>query len=54
MKTELLVGLVKANQAGKHFLGPRKNIAHIFKNREPDTVIDIRDLHVGENAFQDY
>ena len=52
LKAELLIGLVKARQAGKHFLRPRKHIAHIMKNRKANAVIKIRHGNVWKTHLQ--
>src|ERR1019366_10234807 len=52
METELLVGLVKAPQAGEHFLWPSKNIAHIVKNRKADVIQKVRHSNVWKTHLQ--
>ncbi len=52
VKTELLVGLVKAYQAGEHFLRPRIDVAHVFKNGEADAVVNERDIDIGKTHFE--
>ena len=52
LKTELLVGLVKTPQAGKHFLRPRKNIAHIFEKRKADAVVKVRHPDIRKTHLQ--
>src|ERR1035437_346446 len=52
METKLLVGLVKAPQAGEHFLRPRKNIAHIVKNRKADVIQKVRHSNVWKTHLQ--
>src|SRR6266478_2730827 len=51
-KTELLVGLVEAPQAGEHFQGLRKHIAHIVKNRKADAVQKVRHSNVWKTHLQ--
>src|SRR5271157_3204953 len=46
LETELLVRLVKAPQAGEHFLWPRKNVSHIVKNRKADAIQKVRHSNV--------
>ena len=52
MEAEILIGLVKAPQAGEHFLGPRKNVAHVFKNRKADAFQNIRQSNVWKTHLQ--
>ena len=52
LKTELLAGLVKAPEAGEHFLWPRKDVAHIVKNRKPDVVLKVRHHNVWKTHLQ--
>src|ERR1017187_8656580 len=43
---------MKPPQAGEHFLRPRKNIAHVLKNRKADVVIQVRHSNVGKPHLQ--
>src|ERR1039458_6604612 len=52
LETEVPVGLMKAPQAGKHFLGPRKNVSHVLKNRKADVVIKVRHPDVWKTHLQ--
>src|SRR5208282_2876060 len=52
LETELLVGLVKAPQAGEHFLRPRKHVAHVFKNGKADAVQKVRHSNVWKTHLQ--
>src|SRR5664279_3934847 len=52
MKTEILVWLVKAPQAGEYFLRPREHVAHIVKNRKADVLQKVRHSNVWEPDLQ--
>lgn len=41
-KAALLVGLVKTANAGEHFLRLGEDVAHVMKDRESDTVMQVR------------
>src|ERR1700730_16032790 len=52
MDTEVLAGLMKTPQAGEHFQGPGKHIAHIVKNRKPDVFQKVRHGNVWKEHLQ--
>src|SRR3979411_260639 len=52
MDTEVLAGLMKTSEAGKHFLGPRKHVAHIVKNRKTDIFQKVRHGNVWKAYLQ--
>ena len=49
---DVRVGLMPAQQALDHFLGPREHVPHIVKDGKSDTVIQVRDGDVGEAQFE--
>src|SRR3979490_624421 len=52
MDTEVLAGLMKTPEAGEHFFGPRKHVAHIVKNRKPDVFQKVRHGNVWKAYLQ--